>query len=96
MKVYISGPITGVKDYRKKFQQAEEYLKSLGHDVFNPCCLPDIFEYYQFMDLDLTALNFCDAIYLLNGWENSRGAKMELKEAQRIGLKIIREEEALD
>ena len=43
------------------------------------------------METDLAALRTCDAIYLLKGWENSRGAKKELAEAIAHGL-IIKHE----
>ena len=43
------------------------------------------------MDADLAAVRSCDAIYLLRGWENSRGAKKELSEALAHGLTILQE-----
>ena len=43
------------------------------------------------MDADLAAVRSCDAIYLLRGWENSRGAKKELAEAITHGLKVMLE-----
>lgn len=43
------------------------------------------------MDADLAAVRSCDAIYLLRGWENSRGAKKELAEALAHGLQIMQE-----
>ena len=92
LKVYISGAITGDSDYKEKFAKGEAYLKGLGYKVFNPCCIPDIFEYKEFMTLDLTALAFCDAIYMLKDWSISSGAKKELREAERLGLFILKEE----
>lgn len=44
------------------------------------------------MDADLAAVRSCDVIYLMRGWENSRGAKMELAEALKHGLKIWQED----
>lgn len=43
------------------------------------------------MSADLAAVRSCDAIYLLPGWESSRGAKKELAEAIANGLKIIQQ-----
>ena len=43
------------------------------------------------MDADLAAVRSCDAIYLLRGWENSRGAKKELAEALKYNLVIMLE-----
>jgi hypothetical protein len=43
------------------------------------------------MDADLAAVRSCDAIYLLRGWETSRGAKKELAEALAHGLTVMQE-----
>ena len=43
------------------------------------------------MSADLAAVRSCDAIYLLRGWEQSRGAKKELHEAIAHGLRIMLE-----
>lgn len=43
------------------------------------------------MDADLAAVRSCDAIYLLRGWETSRGAKRELAVALAHGLTILQE-----
>lgn len=43
------------------------------------------------MDADLAAVRSCDAIYLLHGWESSRGAKKELAEAIKCGLDVMLE-----
>jgi hypothetical protein len=45
----------------------------------------------QIMQADLAAVRSCDAIYLLRGWETSRGAKRELAEAIAHGLTIMQE-----
>ena len=46
------------------------------------------------MDADLAAVHSCDAIYLLRGWETSRGAKKELAEALKYGLQVMQEGDA--
>lgn len=43
------------------------------------------------MDADLAAVRSCDAIYLLRGWEKSRGARKELAEALAHGLQVMQE-----
>jgi hypothetical protein len=43
------------------------------------------------MSADLAAVRSCDAIYLLRGWETSRGAKRELAEAIAHGLTVMQE-----
>lgn len=43
------------------------------------------------MDADLAAVRSCDAIYLLRGWETSRGAQKELAEALAHGLQVMQD-----
>ena len=41
------------------------------------------------MRVDLAALLTCDAIVLLEGWQQSRGAQLEKTVAEAIGLMVI-------
>ena len=93
MKVYLSGKITGDTNYREKFSSMTDELLFYGYTVFNPAVLPDGFEYEDYMSLDLQMLSKCDAIFLLRDWKNSSGAKREYEEANRLGLKILTEED---
>lgn len=43
------------------------------------------------IEIELALLRSCDEIYLLNGWEESRGARRELQEALEHGL-IVKQE----
>jgi len=40
---------------------------------------------------DLEMIARCDAIYMLDNWKDSKGAKMELKEATRLKKEILYE-----
>lgn len=44
------------------------------------------------IEIELALLRSCDEIYLLKGWEESRGARRELREALDHGLVIKQEE----
>lgn len=81
MKVYISGAITGTSDYMARFAAAEKHLTSMGHKVFNPARinsqLPDGTSYEEYMSVSLCLLDLCSAIYMLDGWNESRGANRE-------------------
>ena len=115
MRVYISGPMTGLpNNNRAAFDAAARRLSVVGHFVINPHDLTPIFgtadeiadsfaAHYAgdkasgslaqcVLDADLAALRSCETIYLLKGWENSRGTKMELAEALRLNLRIWPEE----
>jgi hypothetical protein len=45
----------------------------------------------RFISRDLNAIGYCDAIYMLQGWEDSKGARVELALAQFLQLEIIYE-----
>lgn len=96
MVVYISGGITGVENYGKAFERAEEELKAAGHTVINPAGfaehLPQL-TWEGYLTVDIALLSVCEAIYMLNGWKNSRGANREYGYALAKGIKIIMEED---
>lgn len=77
MKIYLSGRITGDDNYKSKFEEYENKLKLFGHEVFNPASFPNMFSWEEFMEIDLKILSLCDAIFLLEDWKESRGAKIE-------------------
>ena len=93
MKVYISGAITGTKDYMKRFSEAEEDLTRLGYEVINPAkanaTLPKGTTHDEYMEMSFCMLDMCDAIYFLEGWENSLGANMEYGFARAKKLHIL-------
>lgn len=87
MKVYISGSITSNKDYEKQFKNKEEELKKLGHAVINP--VKNLgFSYREYIDMALCELFKCDVIYMLKGYEESKGALLELQYAKTVGMTI--------
>ena len=83
-------------DISPLFGSAEELAKSF-HGLYmleqvgvNSICSPRLAR--AVMDADLAAVRSCDAIYLLRGWESSRGVKKELAEALSHGLEIMQED----
>jgi len=91
MMVYISGPMTGVPEHNYPLFAAEAArLRRLGRVVVSPHELnPDGRNWYLCMAVDLWHLWRCDTIYLLPGWERSRGARIELAVAILLRLAII-------
>ena len=81
MKVYISGPVRGHADAIDRFIEAEMKLKA-DNTPFNP---ERILRNYpteqmserQIMNVCYTMLDQCEGIYMLNGWEDSLGAREE-------------------
>ena len=98
MRIYLSGKITGREkaDYTIQFARAENFFKTSGFDVVNPVKIGEEIlrknpkaEWDDFMKADLEALKTCTYIALLEGWEESKGAKMEKAEAEKMGLEIM-------
>lgn len=96
MKIYISGAITGTTDYMERFTNAETTLSNKGYSVLNPAklniMLPEDTTHEEYMMMSLTMLSMCDAIYMLTGWQQSRGANMELGYAKAKKLDVIYED----
>jgi hypothetical protein len=96
-KVYLSGPITGreEKDYKADFNNTELYLTGLGYDVINPTSevVIENGSWEDYMKRDLVLLLRCDYIYLLDGWEYSKGARLEYNIACDVGITPLRLDE---
>lgn len=93
MKTYISGPITGlpIEQAIKNFADAEARLKSAGMEVVNPMTLPHDHDksWEAYMKECIVALMGCDCIYMLEGWDKSRGASMEANIAHELNIQTL-------
>ncbi len=70
MKIYISGKITGLFDYKEKFDEVESKLKNMGHTVLNPTILPLGLEYDEYMNLSYAMIDCADGVYMLDNWKD--------------------------
>lgn len=106
-RVYISGPMTDrntgnvSKENIEAFYRAEVRLRDAGNvNIVNParvwaCRWPWLYRivgYRLTLWYDLQLLKRCDAIYLLNGWQDSVGAYEEFKLAFRRKLYVMTEQ----
>ena len=94
-RIYISGPITGTDDYTERFARAESELTMEGYSVVNPARvnaqLPADTTYEEYMKMFFTMLDMCGCIYMLDGWQKSRGANREYGYAIANDMVIMRQ-----
>lgn len=104
-KVYLSGPITGIKDDNKdSFSHYEYIFKNFGFQVVNPhrlftfsevllinncTALDEKQKWAMFMKRDISALMKCDFVAVLPYWEKSEGVNLELSIADKLKMPII-------
>ncbi len=104
LRVYIAGPMRDLPRWNfPAFDAAAAYLRGRGFDVVNPAEM-DREEYGDAIEFalelspgfiadalarDIAALATCDAIFLLAGWQGSRGTAVELSYARAAGLRVI-------
>ena len=95
--IYISGPISQTNGCERKFGQACEWLRDQGHRVLNPMDIPppiyegslveqEVWVYY--MKEAVAMLLGADCVYMLEGWEQSKGAKLEFKLATDLDIPV--------
>ena len=95
MKIYISGKISGtdLTKTRARFVAAAKVTKRLGYEPVNPFenGLSEHDSWEAHMLKDIIDLLQCNAIYMLQGWEDSKGARIEHYIATEIGMPIMYE-----
>jgi hypothetical protein len=104
LRVYISGPISGLPEANySEFADAAHLVQSAGCDPVIPhdvtpkhegACVPDGrrepsgHTYACHLRADVLAMLSCDAVVMLPGWEPSHGARIEHTVAAACGLPI--------
>ncbi|MEQ6437201.1 DUF4406 domain-containing protein [Comamonas sp. w2-DMI] len=91
-RIYIAGPMTGLPQSNyPAFHAAAAVLRSQGHHVENPAenpVPPCGGSWLGYMRMSLRQIADCDCIYMLPGWRNSRGARIEHGLAMDLGLEV--------
>lgn len=91
-RVFISGPMTGYENYnRDKFFAAEDLLEGQGLEVYNPAYPNSDFQdndWNSYVKLGIKNLLACDQVYVLAGWQESKGSLLEVTVAEALGMPI--------
>lgn len=80
MRIYLSGEITGDKDYIEKFNHAQKKVEDTLHaEVINPACLvlPESCTEDDYMRIRLQMLDLAEGVVMLPEWRKSLEARME-------------------
>ena len=96
-KVYVSGPITGREREAVlyAFNDVRCFLEIVGFEVVLPIekKLPADASHERHMRCDFGLLLYCDYIYLMEGWMESKGCVAEMFVAKSAGIKVLHNEE---
>ena len=89
-KLYLSGAITNNPEYKKQFTRKYRELEE-KFIVLSPLFINANLEWKEYMHIDLAMIDVCDVVYMMKGWKDSRGAKIEEVYAQFKDKEIIYE-----
>ena len=98
IKIYIAGPMSGHPNLNwDAFDEKEKQLTAAGFDVVNPAQMDreigldptniGEYDYEEAARRDIEVLSTCDAIYLMSGFQYSKGACWERALAKQWNLK---------
>lgn len=98
-KIYIAGPMANLPNCNyEAFDDAEWKLRAAGAFVINPANVGrakfggridfTAYEIQLLMREELELLKGCNKIFLLRGWEKSKGARKELEAALKNNLTV--------
>lgn len=92
--IYLSGPMTGIAKFNyPAFNKKAKELRTT-YQVINPAEMlknPND-PWHVHLRRDIAALVKCDAIYMLPGWKESKGARLEHHIASELGMKVMLDE----
>ena len=99
--IYLCGPVSGREhaEAAGHFRLVEEKIRGSGTAFYtgNPLRFcPEGLEWHEAMRICVGEMVRCGGIALLQGWQRSRGAALELKLAQDLRIPVVYVEPPLD
>lgn len=106
-RIYLSGPITGIKNCKELFDKKKKEFERLGFTIINPMELFHDSEVIRleylvkqnkitedelhniYMKRYISEMVNCDFIALMNGYEKSKGCKMEIQIGIMLQIPIM-------
>lgn len=91
-RIYVAGPMTGLPEFNfPAFNSAADKLRAEEWHVENPAEHGHIegADWADYLRWDISRIATCGAIYLLPGWEGSKGATLEVSIAKALGMQFI-------
>lgn len=91
MRVFVSGPVSGVEGLNAEaFRAARDALEAMGCTVLVPHdFVPAHADWQTAMRRTVETLMRADVVACLDGWESSRGARIEVGIANDLGIPAL-------
>ena len=97
-RIYIAGPMTGLPNYnRKAFIMAAVHIATKTNLIpIHTAWIRDGLAWSEYMELAQDMLSLCDLVCVLPGWEQSKGARMEVGLASDAKLPVIEQDKVVE
>ena len=94
--VYLGGRINAAYDDEEPndetLAQSETFVTNLGYIPLNPTRIDQITKevtFEKYMKICYGLIDIADTIFMVSGWQKSKGANAELTYAKSIGKKVM-------
>lgn len=95
--IYVSGPVTGLPmNNYPVFEMVRKALTEAGYEVFAPPDLKELVDvadpqWDDFMRVAINCLTLYDVegVATVEGWSESKGARMEISIADGLGIPVL-------